>query len=945
MSSIIQRSFTGGEIAPPLYARVDTQKYANGLRGMRNNVLMRHGGSANRAGAEFIGEVKDSSKTVRLIPFIFNSTQTYALEFGDQYMRVIRVGAQVTETAQNITAITNANPCVLTYSGADNYAIGDEIYISGIIGPIGTYLNNRNFKVAAVNTGTNAITLDYMNGTDVNSTSFGAYTSGGTIAEVYTIATPYLEADLPLLKFVQSADVITIVHPDYAPRELARTGHTAWSLSITSFKPAMGRPAAIAASSITAGALTFKWKITAVNAETGEESLPGLRAAQTITAASQANPCQITVAAHGLSTGDQVYISGIVGMTELNDRDYTITYVGANTFTLDGVDSTAYTAYSSGGSNFPDYIYQASAAVATAADPHVLGWTAVSGASEYNIYQDLNGVYGFIGVAGTNSFNVIGSSPDTSDTPPARRNPFEDADDYPSTVSYIQQRLTFANSTNNPETTEMSRIGQFKNFTRSNPIQDDDAVTFTLAGRQVNSIKSLLDIGRLVVFTSSGEWAIQGDSDGSITPTAINPKQYTYNGSSDLSPLVIGGNALYVQARGSIVRDLGFDYESSGYRGNDLTVFSPHLFEGYTLTDWAYQQIPHSIVWCVRSDGVLLGLTYLREHEIWGWHRHDFEGGLVESVCSIPEDNEDALYVVVKRTINGSTKRYIERFSTRVISDIKDAIFLDSALTYDGRHTGSTTMTLSGGTNWTYDETITLTASASTFTSADVGNEIHLTGSDGTIIRFAIAAYSSATVVTGTPNKTVPAGMRSIAITTWARAVDEVTGLWHLEGESVSITGDGFVVASPNNAAYNAVTVANGTATLDRCYSVIHVGLPYTSDLETLDIDTVQGETISDKSKLVNKVTVFVEKSRGGFVGAKPPTDDDVDPLEGLTEFKERNSENYDEPIELLTGTKDVTIRSEWNSNGRIFIRQVDPLPLSILAVVPAGLFPFQGGR
>lgn len=860
MTTLAQRSFSGGELAPSLYARTDTSKYLTGLRTMRNFLLMRHGGGASRPGTSFVGEVSDSTKRVRLIEFVFNSDQTYVLEFGNLYMRVIRNGAQVTLTAQNITNISNAATAVLTYSGADTYANGDEVYISGVLGAMAPFVNNRNFKVANVNAGANTFELNYMNGTAVNSSAFGAYGSAGTIAEVYTISTPYVEADLQDLNFVQSADVITIVHPNYDPRELTRTAHTSWTLATITFAPSISAPTGVINSGA-AGSVT-EWVVTAVATETFEESLQS--------------------------------------------------------------SSTGTSATPSSGS------------------PITVSWNVVAGAQEYNVYKKLNGVYGFIGVAGGLTFVDTGYTPDTSDTPPITRNPFSGAGNFPSCVSLVQQRRLFANTDNNPETVYLSKSGQFTNFTISSPLQEDDAITFTMSGRQVNEVRNVIELGRPVVLTESGEWAVEGDASGVITPTAINLKQHGYNGSTSLRPLVVGGNALHVQARGAIVRDLGFDFQADGYRGNDLTIFSAHLFDGYELTDWAYQQIPHSIVWAVRSDGKLLGLTYIREQQLFGWHRHDMDG-IIENVCVIPEDTEDALYLVVKRTINGATKRYIERMRSRRIDDILDFIGMDCALTYDGRHTGATTMTLSGGTTWEYTETLTLTASASTFVSTDVGNIIQLTGSNGTVIRFTITGYTSATVVTGTPHKTVPVAMRNVAITTWAKAVDEITGLWHLEGETVSVFGDGFVVASPNNAAYTEVTVSNGAVTLDRPYAVIHIGMPITCDIETLDVDTSQGESIADKKKNVSKVSLHVEASRGIWIGSQPPTDDDDDPLENLYELKVRESENYDDPVELATEVVEVNVKSQWNSNGRFFIRQVDPIPLSVLAAIPSGLFPFAG--
>jgi hypothetical protein len=641
-------------------------------------------------------------------------------------------------------------------------------------------------------------------------------------------------------------------------------------------------------------------------------------------------------------------------MTQVNDRQFIAAGVTTNTFQLQDTDTTSYTAYSSGGGAARTFVTIPSAAVPTSAAPNVISWTAASGAIEYNVYRSLNGIFGLIGVSGGTTFNDTNIDPDTSNTAPIQRNPFQDSGNYPSAVTYYQQRLMFANSDNDPETVWGSRSGNFTNFAVSSPVQDDDAITFNIAGRQVNSVKHMLDLGKLLVLTQGGEWAVQA-SGGVLKPNDINAQQYSYNGSSNLYPIVINGSALYVQERGAIVRDIAFDFQVDGYRGNDLTILSTHLFEGYTLTDWAYQKTPNSVVWCVRSDGVLLSMTYIPEQELIAWARHDFGTDICENVCVVPEGDEDALYVTVKRSINGATKRYIERMNTRQVLnrwmtggnvDFRDLKFMDCHLTYDGRNTSVKTLTLSGGTNWTYLEDLTLTASASTFVTGDVGNEFHLFLTDSAnnitdVIRCEVKAYTSATVVTVNANKTVPASLRSTATTKWAKAVDEVTGLWHIEGKNVSVLGDGFVIASPNNASAVGITVSSGAITLDKPYSVIHVGLPYISEIETLDIDTAQGSPLADKNKLITAVTLFVENTRGVWVGPKPPSDDDTDPLENLRELKLRNSEGYDSAVDLTTGPVDINIKGEWNNNGRVFIRQVDPVPMAILAVMPSGNIPF----
>jgi len=940
MTTAAQRSFAAGEIAPSMYARVDQVKYATGLRTCKNFVVMRHGGVTNRAGTTFVGEVKDSSKVVRLMPFVFNAAQTYVIEIGDLYMRFHKDGAPILETAETITGVTQADPAVVTIAGHP-YVDGEEVYISGVIGM--TELNGRTFKIA--NAGVNTFELQTMDGTNLDATGYTAYSSAGEAERVYTITTPYVEADVNALElqYVQSADVITVTHPTYKPRELARTGDTSWTLTAITFAPGTDQPDGGAATGA-GGAESYRYRVTAVADETYEESLPGYGTTTAITAATQANPVVITAVGHPYSNGDEVYITGVVGMTEINDLRFTVSAVGGNNFSLSGVDGTGYTAYVSGGTVARTYI-RVDSVTAPATNDHTVTWTAVTDAVEYNVYFMENGIYGYIGTAGTNTFVNDGVDPDLSDTPPTARDPFDSVDNYPSTATYYQQRRIFSNTNNDPEKTWASRSGYFTNFTISFPIQDDDAVTFTLVGRQVNAIRHLLELGTLVALTDGAEWSVAGDEAGILKPTGVNAKQHSYNGSSGLRPIMVNGSAIYVQSRGGIVRDLVFDFEVDGYRGNDLTLFSSHLLEGYTIADWAYQQIPHSVVWMVRSGGTLLGLTYVREHQLLGWHQHVFAGGTVENVCTVPEGTETALYLVINRTIDGKTVRYVERMETRVVSDIEDSIFMDSALSYDGTNADTShNMTLSGGVTWDFDETLTLTSSAAYFAATDVGNEIHLTGSDGTLIRFTIDAYTNTTVVTGRPNKIVPVAMRTVATATWGKAIDSVSGLWHLEGEAVSVFGDGNVVASPNNPSYDSITVADGTAALDQPYVVIHVGLPITAEIETLDIDTSEGETMADKAKNITAVTLFVESTRGLWAGSEAPPDDATDPLEGLTEFKLRSTESYDDPNALQTGSIEVNVRGEWNSNGRIFIRQVDPIPASILAAMPAGEIPLTGG-
>lgn len=954
MGTIAQRSFAGGEIAPAIYPRVDTVKYSTGLRTCRNWFIKKHGGASNRPGSSFVCEVKDSADLARLIPYKFTDDLTFVMEFGDQYFRTSKNGIQTREIAQDITGITNANPCVITYSGADNYANGEEIYISGIVGAIGKYLNDRWFLVANVDTVANTFELDYRDASNVNSTAFGAYVSGGTIAQVTEPgATSYLAADLFELNYTQSDNKLYVAHQDYQLVSFSRSILvTIWNNSVADLVPGIefGPNGTGVAGGV--GTNTYKYKITAVSDDFEESLANEKEAIRTITTATAANPVVFTTSANHLyAVGDTVNLKGAIwANNSIPDGAYTVSAVAATTFSI-AFNTTGYGAWVGivgTADAWRDVITVSLAAAPTSGAPNVLSWSAISGAREYNIYKERQGLYGYHGSTSNTTYNDEGGNGDALENPPENRNDINlGATSYPGVAGTIQQRLAVANTSDKPQGAWLSRTDFENNFTVHFPIQDDDSIKFLLSGEQ-NEVRHILDLGNVVLLTRGGEWILQGDGNGFLTATQIGPKQIGYNGSSRLKPVVINNNALYVQARGNIVRDLASGITSETYNGNDLTIFSSHLFEGHTIVDWAYQQSPNSIIWAVRSDGVLLGMTYLKEQDILAWHRHDFSGGLVESVACIPEGDEDYLYLLIKRTINGTTRRYIERMNTRTITDdtVVDSIFMDCAKTYDGRHTGVVTMDLSGGTDWTYEETLTLTASANTFTSADVGKAVHLTGADGDIIRFTITGYTSATVVTGNSHKTVPVAMRSPignGTGSWAMAIKTVQGLWHLEGEMVSVFADGFVVASPNNAAYTQYTVVDGEIVLDRPYAVIHVGLPITADIETLDIDTVQGETIVDKKKLITKFTVWLEKSRGLFSGPKPPSDDSVDPLEGLYEARLRDAETQDQPVDLFTGTKSDLIRAEWNNNGRIFLRQVDPVPASVLAIAPSGMIPFRG--
>jgi hypothetical protein len=312
----------------------------------------------------------------------------------------------------------------------------------------------------------------------------------------------------------------------------------------------------------------------------------------------------------------------------------------------------------------------------------------------YNVYKARSGVFGYIGQVADLSVGFVDDNitPDMLATPPINRDPFIGAGDYPGAVGYFAQRRIFAGTDNQPQTKWMSRPGAPANLSYSIPTQDNDSISFALDARQVNQILHLVPLTDLLDLTNTGEWKVYSQNSDAITPTTVAARQQGYTGASARPPLVAGSTLLYVRAQGAHVAAMRYALESNAYDSADASVYAPHFFDGHTIEDWTYQRSPQPVAWAVRDDGVLLGMTYMPEQEIQAWHQHDTIGGAFESVCAIPEStNEDMVYAVVNRTVDGNTRRYIERMHVRRFDTVADAFFVDSGLTYDGVSTDTIT--------------------------------------------------------------------------------------------------------------------------------------------------------------------------------------------------------------------------------------------------------------
>jgi len=775
--AIIQPSFATGEITPSLYGRVDLAKWHVGTATMRNFFVNYRGGASSRSGTKFAGWSQQIGRNYppRLIRFQFNLTQGLVLEFGHLYMRILSNGAYVTESPQTITGVSNANPGVITCVG-HGFSNGDEAYLNNIVGV--SNLNGNVFTVANVTA--NTFTLIDLFGNAVNTTNLGTYVSGGSAARIYTVISPYAESDLPALKFVQSADVMSFTHPSYPQYDLTRIAATNWTLTATNFDPVIAAPTGLAgvATTLVTGNILY---VTVTAGGAGYTQPPRVTVTSTtgsgavlasIISGGAVVDIQILSPGSGYVFGDPVVIGGGATATIQVGKSpvaatiyqYVVTAVDSKT----GQESVA-------------------SAIATISNSvnisEILGsikltWNPVVGASSYRIYRapasynnspPAGSIFGYIGTALGNSFTDNNITPQFSITPPLYVNPFAigqilsvtmtnqgtgytsdptitittatgsgavltpvvvggvvqavivtnagknylpgdtiafsgggganaagtlnigpQTGTYPSCVAYFQQRRVYANTNNNPDTYFMSQPGSYTNFDSSPIPLDDNAVTGTPWAQQVNGIQALVPVPTgLIVLTGLGAWLVSGNGPTvPITPTNQSAQAQAYNGCHDhIQPIVINYDVLYVQAKGSIVRDLAYNLWVNIYTGTDLSILSDHLFENHQLVEWAYAEEPFKVVWAIRDDGVALSLTYLKEQEVQGWARHDTRG-LFCSVTTVTESVDtpfggtfvDVVYFVIQRYIQNKWVYFVERMDPRIWAVLEDSWCLDAAL-------------------------------------------------------------------------------------------------------------------------------------------------------------------------------------------------------------------------------------------------------------------------
>ena len=825
-------NFTAGELSPRLEGRTDVSKYFNGCATLSNFIVHPHGGASRRSGTIFVTEVKDSSQETRLIPFEFSITQNYILEFGNTYFRIIKDGGVVIASTKTATAMTKANPVVVT-SNAHGFSDGDSVKITNVVGM--TEVNNKEYVVA--NKTTNTFELSGVDGT-----SYTTYASGGTLEKIAQVTTPYLTAELDQIKFTQSADIMYLAHPLHPVQKITRTSHIDWTCSQVEFRRGPVMDDNDTDDTLTANARTGTVTITAstdtfvstdvgrlVKIHDGFAQITVVGSATSVTAVVKdnedrraelmpsysANTIQFfegDPSGSGLEHNDRIVDSDAKFVDEGFSAGMKVTISGASTSSNNKTDALIVS------------VTQDTILFAPSVD-------LVAGASGPAITITGN-------LEADDKF-ALGS--------------FSATTGYPSAISFFEERLVFAGTSTQPQTLFFSVSGDFEDF--KDGILPSSALKYTIGSNQVNVIRYLSAGRALLVGTTGGEFSVSSTDDAPISPTNTVIRRQSNYGSADIQPVSVGNVTLFVQRAKRKLRELVFDFNTDSYSAPDMTILAEHITESGIRTI-TYQQEPDNVVWCVLNNGKLCGMTYRREEEVVAWHNHDIAGsftgvhalnsptsqtydyGIVESVAVLPSElDEDDLYIIVKRTIGGTTKRFIERFNFFDFgSNILDAYFVDSGLTYFGSSTTS------------------------------------------------------------------------------------LSGLLHLEGQVVDIVADG--------SAHPQKTVSNGSVTLDRASTNVHIGLKYDSILKTMRVDAGGTEGTSQaKNKRIHDVTVRFFRSVGALVGSETTNLDRI-PFRSSADL-------MDKAVALFTGDKDIEFRCGYDSDGFITIKQDQALPLTVLALYP----------
>ena len=873
----IQTAFARGELSPRLHARTDIDHYRLGLKECTNWYVLRQGALRKRQGTEYIAEVRDSSKKTRLVPFIFSTQQAYMLEFGETYFRVFVNGSGVVEAAKDIDGATNTNPVVITSIG-HGLADGDRVIVSGVVGM--TEINEREFVVA--NKADDTFELSGEDGI-----SHGAYASGGKVARISEFATLYGESELFELQFAQSADTLYVAHRNHPPHKITRSSDTSWSVTEIDFEdgPYLESPAdndtlltlsgdgniipvmtSNTAPSGTVDATTAGSAFVAADRKVSTVYVDPIEAFWSYEPASPrvcvGYTLRSSTATQGMITDWEfdgwngttwVTLDGRKGEIGWRDREERF-YSFENTFAYDKYRISYASVENDNNSSISEIGFTESGDEMLPLTLTASGTAGINGGQGF-LASDLDrpirllgpdGEWRWFKITGWTSSTVVSGrlygrhfrEPPTINT--WRMGAWSENTGYPASVSFFEERLVWARTDTEPQKVWGSKTFAFEDHGVSLPVVDDDAFSVEIASDQVNEIKWISEASDLLVGTSDAIRTLgPSDSSKAFSATNLRQRRQTTIGSAALQPARIGGVSLYADTFSKSLRELFFSFESNAFTAPDLTILSDHLLAS-GITAMAYAQSPDSILWIAVGTGELVSLTFERDQRIVGMARHRLGGGsdygIVESVAAIPGPDATEVWLLVRRTINGMAKRYVERLTAQFEDMVVDeAAFLDSCVRVDGVSIG------------------------------------------------------------------------------------QITGLGHLEGESVAILADG-TVAPDRVVSGGAVSLPAGL-TADK----VVVGLRYRSKAVQLR-PPLTGQDGSHLGRLKSAPEMLIDVHESLAVKAGP---------EGAeVELIERAAdESMDRQIALRTGSFKVHVQGGWRDVAQLSLVSDQPLPATIRAI------------
>ena len=932
-TKLIQYPFTAGEISPQFFGHTDLDQYRYGLADCRNFFVDYRGGISTRPGTEFREYIKSDTLPTKFFPFRYgpNVAGTYGLLFGDSYVRFLNDGSYVVEAAKTITAITAANPGVVT-SAAHGFTAGDWVQIAAVGGM--TRLNGqKTFQVGTTTANTFEL-VDPRTGSNYSTVGFTAYTSGGTASRIYTVTSPYPATALGELRARQIRDYVRLTHPDYAIRNLIRASATSWSFSTESHTAQdFGNDTAptVTVNSATGGTTTGVaeaiYCVTSINVD-GEESLPTAILLKTgmgnyledadltatiswtrVQGAKKYRVYRSRVVNHagGMTKGELMGLVGESYTKNFTDDDCVPDYTQlpptlATPFAHGAVESIEITNVGSGYGVNDTISVSGGGGSGFRGELVVVGGTIVA----VKVIEPGSGYSGATAsistAAGVNAAFTVNLS--------------EASGNNPYVSELYQQRQVYAATDNDPLGVRGSRVGRFSNFSTTDVLIDSDAWEYELESEVVAPIRHLVPTNfGLIALGKEGIWLLTGGADRAITPTNVDALPNPAAGASLTPPILAQGSVLYIEDNCRAARLLAYNTDTEVFGGQNVSILANHLFKSDNqITAWAFAPSPYSVIWGVREDGSLVSFTIEQEHGVLAWASHT-TNGLYKDVMVLEEGDTFSVYFVVERYVNSRWTKFIERFASREFDDVEDAFCVDCGLkTTSTAPAAILTPSASSGAG------VTFTASAGVFVSGDVGKVIRCGGGLATI-----TGYTSATVVTGTFSRAMTSSLLAesgtvVPIPSGSWTMDatftSVSGLDHLEGQTVKVLLDGKVLSDK--------TVASGAIALGATGSRAIVGKGFRAYARTLP-HSGGDIPIDDRYAKIIGSAVRVHDTAGLKVGRS---------LSDLYEMTERISSNYGTAVTLYTQFKHILIGSDWDEGGQTYYVQDFPLPATILGLV-----------